>query len=164
MSDEWFQHPFRFPGNADGPFYTTGHQCKANSRWNSALVWCGDCLACEAPELEAPQLLAPLNEGNYDTYFLRQPDTPEQIEAACRALSVCCVTALRYGGNDSAVIERLGNDPQLCDYMLDEYRTPFLWNDASVLRRNEVRLRPRHWWQFWRWWLRNPRRANQRAS
>src|SRR4051794_16449455 len=105
MSDDYFHHPLRFPGNAEGPFYTTGYQCRAtNAPW-SRLEWCGDCLACEAPEHEAPELLAPLNDRNYDTYFVRQPGCADEIEHACRALEVCCVAALRYGGKNRAIIE-----------------------------------------------------------
>ena len=91
----------RCPLNALGPFYTTGQ-----------------CLACEAPEAEAPDLLAPLTDGNYTTYFLRQPQTSEEVERAYRAIQVCCVMDLRYGGTNRAMIERLGNDPLVCDYIV----------------------------------------------
>lgn len=91
----------RFRKNVPGPFYTTG-----------------DCLACDAPEHEAPDLLAPLTGDNYDTYFVRQPTTPEEVERACRALEVCCVAALRYGGTDPNIIRRLGNEPDYCDRLL----------------------------------------------
>jgi hypothetical protein len=50
----------RFPKNVPGSFYTTG-----------------ECLACTLPEKEAPDLLVPLDEANSDTYFVRQPQTPE---------------------------------------------------------------------------------------
>ena len=88
-----FQNPRRFPKNADGPFYTTGYECNASQ--DSPAIWCGDCLWCEASEHEAPDLLAPLNDDNLDTHFVRQPQTPEEIERACRAMLVCCVAALR---------------------------------------------------------------------
>lgn len=91
----------RFRKNVPGPFYTTG-----------------DCLACDAPEHEAPDLLAPLSYCNSDTYFVRQPSTPDEVERACRALEVCCVAALRYGGTDPNIIRRLGNDPDYCDRLL----------------------------------------------
>jgi hypothetical protein len=102
----------RLPKNVPGPFYTLG------SRFADGSGWCGDCLACEAPETEAPNLLAPLVNGNYDTYFIKQPRTRDEIEQACRAIEVCCVAALRYGGTDPAIIKRLGNKPENCDYIL----------------------------------------------
>ncbi len=95
--------PQRCPLNAPGAFYTTGQ-----------------CLACEAPETEAPDLLAPLTQDNHTTYFVRQPQTGEEVERACRAIEVCCVMDLRYGGTDRTIIERLGNDPFACDYVILE--------------------------------------------
>ena len=59
--------PPHFAKNAPGPFYTTG-----------------ECLFCGAPEEEAPGLLARLDADNYDTFFVRQPATPEEVELACR--------------------------------------------------------------------------------
>ena len=97
--DQYTRHRFR--KNVPGPFYTTG-----------------DCLACDAPEHEAPDLLAPLIGDNLDTYFVRQPTTPDEVERACRALEVCCVIALRYGGTDPNIIRRLGNEPDYCDRLL----------------------------------------------
>jgi len=93
----------RHQRNVDGPFYTTG-----------------GCLACGAPEAEAPHLLAELADGQLETFFVRQPETPEDVEAACRAAQVCCVSSLRYGGRDPAIIHRLGNTPELCDYLVQE--------------------------------------------
>lgn len=120
MTTEYFQHPRRFPKNAAGPFYTTGHQSRMNDSPDSPMVWCGDCLWCGAPEAEAPELLAPLDDGNLDTYFLKQPATPTEIDHACTALVVCCVAALRYGGRDLSIIRQLHNDPELCDYIVGD--------------------------------------------
>jgi hypothetical protein len=95
----------RFRKNAPGDFYTTG-----------------ECLFCGTPEHEAPDLLAPLTEDNSDTYFLRQPVTPEEVERACAAIEVCCVDALRYGGKDSKILTRLGNDRRYCDHPLTWFK------------------------------------------
>lgn len=128
----------RLPKNVPGPFYTLG------SRFADGSGWRGDCLACEAPEVEAPDLLAPLINGNYDTYFVKQPTTPEEIEEACRAIEACCVAALRYGGTDPAIIKRLGNTAEYCDYILV--------NDTLVY----VGLpRPLPWWRRALRWLRS---------
>lgn len=165
METEFFQHPRRFPKNANGPFYTTGHQCRRDSSSDAPLVWCGDCLFCEAPEAEAPELLAPLTNDNMHTYFVRQPSTPAEIEHACMALRVCCVAALRYGGKDRSIIERLNNDPEYCDYIRmpdgdscltvgeDGQLLPFAQRIADRLRAKwnaEYRRRQKKWWQFWR--------------
>src|SRR6266550_5057427 len=96
----------RFPKNVPGPFYTTG-----------------GCMACEQPEGEAPTLLAVLTDHQLDTYFVRQPQTADEVEAACRAAQSCCVSALRYGGQDRAIIRRLGNTPEFCDYLIDDADT-----------------------------------------
>ena len=69
------------------------------------------------PEGEAPTLLND-DEDEYDTFFVRQPQTHEEVEQACCAIDVCCTEALRYGGQDRAIIERLGNNPAYCDYNL----------------------------------------------
>ena len=124
--------PIRFEKNVPGPFYTTG-----------------DCLACAAPEFEAPELLAPLEGENYDTYFVRQPKTPAEIERACRSLEVCCVAALRYGGSDEAIVRRLGNDPLYCDHLLPGGIIP---RPDWMKERREAALRRQRnrWWQFWR--------------
>ena len=91
----------RFRKNVPGLFYTTG-----------------DCMACDAPEHEALDLLEPLIGCNYDTSFIRQPSTPDEVERACRALEVCCVAALRYGGSDPHFIRGLGNEADYCDRLL----------------------------------------------
>jgi hypothetical protein len=112
MANDYFNHPKRFPKNAPGPFYALGDVCKDGT-------WCGHCLSCDVPESEAPTLLAPLTETNSDTYFLRQPETPEEIEQACSAIEVCCVDALRYGGRDPKILARLARTG-CCDYSLND--------------------------------------------
>lgn len=101
-----FVHPDRLDKNVPGPFYTTGR-----------------CLACGTPEAEAEMLLAPLEGDNYETFFVRQPETSEEVERACSALEVCCVSDLRYGGCDPEIIRRLGNSPEYCDFVADEAGT-----------------------------------------
>jgi hypothetical protein len=81
----------RDPRNAPGPFYAVEKLC----------------LACGLPEAEAPDLLAKLGPSDLDTYFVRQPATSDEVEQACTAMEVCCVGALRYAGDDPAIIARL---------------------------------------------------------
>lgn len=95
-------HPERSKKNVAGDFYTI-----EDGR-----------LACMLPEAEAPTLLNS-NQEEYATFFVRQPQTREEIEQACCAIEVCCTRALRYGAKDQAIIKRLGNNPAYCDYNLE---------------------------------------------
>ncbi len=162
MNSDYFQHPQRFPGNAAGAFYTTGQQCPESNEPDAPLVWMGNCLSCEAPETEAPKLLAALDDTNSDTYFVRQPTTPEEVEQACWALKVCCVCALRYGGKDRSIIRQLDNDPELCDYIEmpggslnltvapDGELLPFAQRICDAKRAKHKAEYGKKWWQFWR--------------
>jgi hypothetical protein len=165
MESTHFEHPLRFPGNAEGPFYTTGHQCRATNDPASPTVWRGDCLWCGAPEAEAPTLFAPFDDTYTDTYFVRQPSTLDETEKAIMAARVCCVSAVRYGGRDCEIIAKLGNDPAICDYIVTETGALkcTVGDDGKLLsfaqtivdvRRAESERRwkkqNKKWWQFWR--------------
>ena len=81
--------PERTPLNAEGDFY----------------IEKDTCLTCLAPEHEAPELMG-LDEAT-GCYFRRQPQTPEELEHAIEAVCVSCVAAVRYGGSDPEILERL---------------------------------------------------------
>ena len=96
-------------------------------------------MGCGAPEAQAPTLLEPCTPENLQTYFVRQPDTPDDIELACGALQVCCVNSLRYGGKDRLILRRLGNTADYCDYRIT-------WWGGIVPALPET-----PWWHIWRW-------------
>jgi len=165
METTYFKHPLRFPKNVDGPFYTTGHQGRATDDPTSPTVWCGDCLWCGAPEAEAPTLFAPFDDTYTNTYFVRQPSTPEELEQAIMSALVCCVFAVRYGGTDREIISKLGNDPNVCDYIVEksgELRCavgsdgnllPFaqkIVNARNAELKRQRKRQEKKWWQFWR--------------
>ena len=117
----------RCPKNVPGDFYTDG-----------------ECLACDLPESEAPMLFAELTDDNFDTYFIKQPDTADELKLAISACEICCINAVRYGGKDKKILERLGDE--YCDYKID--------NDGSVVKNDSVsavgeKNIAKKWWQFW---------------
>ena len=120
----------RLDKNVEGDFYTTG-----------------ECLACALPESEAPECLAPLEGDNYDTYFIRQPTTDVEIDNVCSAAHVCCVSAIRYGGRNPTIIERLGNRAEYCDYLVPGGPVQLNWETDE--RFAKVKKNSSHWWQFW---------------
>ncbi|HYG78790.1 MAG TPA: hypothetical protein VD861_00295 [Pyrinomonadaceae bacterium] len=77
------------PLNAEGDFY----------------VLKDVCLICMAPENEAPELMGYDEETG--CYFRRQPETPEEVGRAVEAVRFSCIEALRYAGDDPAVLEQL---------------------------------------------------------
>jgi hypothetical protein len=121
----------RLDMNAPGDWYTTG-----------------ECMACGTPEDEAPDLLSPLSHSDLDTYFARQPVTSDEVARACRAAEVCCVSSVRYAGNDPAIIRRLGNTGEYCDFVVGGAgdltpAPPWRFSPLAPTGR-------RRWWQIWR--------------
>jgi hypothetical protein len=80
----------RFPLNVAGDFYVAN----------------GWCMACEAPEHEAPDLMAH-EPGSRHCYFRRQPETAAELAGAVMAVAVGCCGAVRYAGTNPSVIHQL---------------------------------------------------------
>jgi len=76
--------------NAPGPFFVEKDQC----------------IACRAPEHEAPELMS-FDDLAGSCYFHRQPQTDEEIEHAIQAVWVACCDAVHYGGTDPRILTRL---------------------------------------------------------
>jgi hypothetical protein len=95
--------PQRHPLNAPGDFYVLNDMC----------------IACEAPECEAPDLVGHCGDrGTYHCYFKRQPKTTAEISDAISAVVVSCCRAVRYGGDDHSIIARVAelNRADSCDH------------------------------------------------
>jgi hypothetical protein len=85
----------RFPKNAPGPFFVAN----------------GECIACMAPEHEAPDLMG-FDQETTHCYFRNQPSTAEELERAARAVWVSCCGALHYSGDDPTVHRRIAEPPR----------------------------------------------------
>ncbi|MFO0628983.1 MAG: hypothetical protein U0325_25640 [Polyangiales bacterium] len=64
------------------------------------------CIACGAPEAEAPALMG-FDDAARSCYFRRQPATSAEVEQAVRAVWASCCKAVRYRGVDPDVQRRL---------------------------------------------------------
>jgi hypothetical protein len=76
--------------NADGDFY----------------VAADECMACGAPEAEAPELMAHDDTAS-SCYFVRQPRSAEELSRAIAAVHASCCGAVRYGGDDRLIQARI---------------------------------------------------------
>jgi len=122
----------RYPENVKGDFYTTG-----------TLESGAECLDCGLPESEAPDLLAPMGDDHYDTYFIKQPESEEEVERAIAACLSCCTAALRYSGKDKKILKRLGKG--YCDFKIDEDGSII----ANKIKKIEEPIQRKSWWKFW---------------
>jgi ferredoxin len=98
----------RHPLNAPGPFYVAKDEC----------------MACHAPEAEAPELMS-FDDASGSCYFHRQPVTPEELTHATMAVWASCCSAVTYSGGDPQVLTQLR-------------------------RLNGGSSKPASWWQFWK--------------
>jgi hypothetical protein len=90
------------PSNSDGPFY----------------VLADECIACGAAEQQAKGLMS--HDDNGSCFFARQPFTTEETDAAIRALWSSCCEAIRYSGDDVAILTRIAQigSASACDKQL----------------------------------------------
>lgn len=80
----------------------------------------GSCTACSAPQSVAPDLIDHSEEEYGHCYFKKQPENDDEIERAIQAVSVSCISGLRYGGKVEKILKRLyemGEAAQ-CDHKL----------------------------------------------
>jgi hypothetical protein len=95
--------PGRYHENSQGDFY----------------VECGVCTSCGAPQAEAPDLIDHSKQDGH-CYFKKQPETEEEIERAINAISVSCISGLRYGGTNEKILKRLYEigEGEQCDHKM----------------------------------------------
>ena len=89
---EYFIHPERAKENVSGPFYTVDIGCD-----------CGCCL----PEEIAPDLLKTTEDQRVQTYFYKQPETELEIARAIKAINICPIHNVRYGGTEAKIIVKV---------------------------------------------------------
>lgn len=102
----------RHPRNCAGPFYVEN----------------GQCISCGAPESEADGIMS--HDAEEHCFFVRQPQTEDETNAAVRGVWASCCGAVRYGGNDPQLLtrfEELGRSSQ-CDHQLPHHHTQIVRN------------------------------------
>lgn len=97
MKDKSAPHP----KNAPGPFYVVN----------------GCCTACMVPHVMAPTLMG-FDEAEGHCFFSRQPADEEELYRAVLAVRSSELQCLRYGGDDTGVLQRLAEigEADACDH------------------------------------------------
>lgn len=86
---------------------------------------CDECIICDYPTQVAPLLVKMYinSEGEKSIcYFARQPETPEEVDLAIKAIDSSCVLALRYRGKDSDILHKLSSLglSSNCDHLIQK--------------------------------------------
>ncbi|MCB9637454.1 MAG: ferredoxin [Myxococcales bacterium] len=127
QKEAWYIHPDREVRGAAGPFYALSSRCAG----------CGNAVRF------APSLLLETQDPSWqDSYFVRMPQTPEEIEQACAAIEHCATSALRYGGKDPTIIRLLGNTPRHSDHVLVNGEVSFYGDESFPLLAQTARKLP----------------------
>jgi hypothetical protein len=76
-------------------------------------------MSCGAPEIEAGTLMS--HDGKGHCFFVRQPTTAEEVDAAILSLWSSCCGAVRYGSHDPEILVRLAEigEGDTCDFRLE---------------------------------------------
>jgi hypothetical protein len=82
------------------------------------------CMSCGAPETQAPTLMS--HDGGGHCFFVRQPASKKETDAAILGALASCCCAVRYGGQDRDILIRFAElgEAQSCDYELDQEPEP----------------------------------------
>ncbi len=105
-NDNFLKIPERYFENSKGDFYVENQVC----------------ISCGAPEAEAPDLIEHSKLEYRHCYFKKQPTTADELDRAISAMQVSCISGIRYGGKDQAILKRLYNLglKAECDYTLTD--------------------------------------------
>jgi hypothetical protein len=94
----------------------TAHQANCDG---SFYVVDGECMGCGAPESEAEGMMS--HDGSGHCFFTAQPKNSGEVDAAVRALWASCCGAVRYAGNDQAILARIAElgEGSKCDEKIE---------------------------------------------
>lgn len=92
------------------PLRSRSHQPHPKNAPGDFYVLHKECIICGVPQYLAPELIAWEMDakGRPDhCYFRKQPETALELVHTIEAMQGCCSGALRYGGSDPEIIEKL---------------------------------------------------------
>jgi hypothetical protein len=97
---------------------TTSDSPNAPSARASFYVEEGCCTSGGVPQLIAPELVGWTEEKSPSCYWIRQPETADEVERATKIIHTQELGCHRYAGKDPAILERLPREQ--CDFFCPE--------------------------------------------
>lgn len=99
------------PSNSQGDFCTRGEYVIDSVSSEILTAWHSSCLDCGGPQRVAPELVSKLGDPE-GTYFIRQPETKDEVYAACVAIRSCCNDSLVYRGTNRLITQMLKDEAE----------------------------------------------------
>jgi hypothetical protein len=89
-------------------------------------------MSCGVPQSIAPELVGWRNEEQASCYWLRQPETAEEVDRAIKIIHAQELGCHRYSGNDPAILKRLPRAE--CDFYHPEkaFRNRYKFGPSHV--------------------------------
>lgn len=79
----------------------------------------GCCMSCGVPQAIAPELVGWRDQNQrLNCYWIKQPETADELDRAIKILHTQEVGCHRYAGNDPAILKRCPTED--CDHVLPE--------------------------------------------
>jgi len=99
---------------------------EAKSAFADFYVQAACCISCGVPQAVAPDLVGWTNEKFPQCYWLKQPQTADELDRAIKVIHTQEIGCHRYSGNDPEILQRLPAEG--CDHLRPDmqlHRTPF---------------------------------------
>jgi hypothetical protein len=78
----------------------------------------GCCTSCGVPQSIAPELVGWTDGESPSCYWIRQPESAEEVAGAIKIIHTQELGCHRYSGNDPSILERLPREE--CDFLCPE--------------------------------------------
>jgi hypothetical protein len=88
---------------------------EAKSAFRDFYVQDACCTSCGVPQAIAPDLVGWTNENQTQCYWLKQPQTADELDRAIKIFHTQELGCHRYGGKDPAILRRLPAED--CDHL-----------------------------------------------
>jgi hypothetical protein len=87
------------------------------------------CMSCGVPQAVAPDLVAWTNEDPQQCYWVKQPQTADELDRAIKIINRPEIGCHRYAGRDPAILRRLPAED--CDHLRPDLKLSYIRYFAS---------------------------------
>ena len=87
------------------------------------------CTSCGVPQAIAPDLVGWIDEGLQQCYWIKQPQTADELDRAIQIIHTQEIGCHRYSGSDRTMLRRL--PAEQCDHLRPDFKLGYIRNFDS---------------------------------